>query len=38
MDELLNGGYGANKVIGRFTQHFIDNLDVAAIKRKAGLH
>ena len=38
MDELLNGGYGANKVIGRFTQHFIDNLDVVAIKRKAGLH
>lgn len=38
MNELLNGGYGANRALGSFTRHFIENLDVAAIRRKAGLH
>lgn len=37
MDELFNGDYGANRVLGSFTQHFIEKMDVAAIRRKAGL-
>jgi protein tyrosine phosphatase (PTP) superfamily phosphohydrolase (DUF442 family) len=37
MDELLNGDYGANRVLGRFTQYFIEHMDVSAIRQKAGL-
>ncbi len=38
IDELLNGGYGANRALGSFSRRFIEKMDVATIKRKAGLH
>jgi hypothetical protein len=38
VDELLNGGYGANRVLGRSTRYFIEKLDVAAISQRAGIH
>jgi protein tyrosine phosphatase (PTP) superfamily phosphohydrolase (DUF442 family) len=37
VDELLNGGYGANRVLGRSTRHFIEKMDVAAIRQRAGI-